>query len=211
MTLTAALGNFLETIRFDDIPEDAISVPSVLSESRSETVPAWNALESKTLAEPALQAVVDEDREDRGRRLLRRVFQRPGVRLPVVLIRIVVVMAALGSGLHIWYLWTSNSRAIDASAGEVTAAVNAALQARRLEPISTVEFSGASRMLGVPKTLDFQESVFERNASGARSSAGLVKGTFHRPTGALEIYFEWRDDRGQEPILKSQLPAVPRP
>ena len=71
----------------------------------------------------------------------------------------------MGSGLYIWHLWTSNSRAIDTSASEVTAEVNTALQARRLEPISTVEFPKASRMLGVPKTLEFQESVYERNSS----------------------------------------------
>ena len=132
-------------------------------------------------------------------------------RLLVLLIRVAVAIVAMGSGLYIWHLWTSNSRAIDTSASEVTAEVNTALQARRLEPISTVEFPKASRMLGVPKTLEFQESVYERNSSARRTYTGEVKGTFHRTTGALEVRFEWRDDRGQEPILRRQLPPVPQP
>ena len=167
---------------------------------------------SKKPASEWQQAVKDADQDYRRRHgigfwpAVKRVLGKVG-NWAVILI---VVGIAVACCWFAYSTWTNNSRIITASHDQVVDAVNLALRIKRIEPVTSVAFPGASRIFGVPETLAFEEGLREKETVNmpGRPQIGLLKGQFNRTTGLLKMDIDMFD-REDELGIEMKLDPVP--
>jgi hypothetical protein len=155
------------------------------------------------------QAIQDADRDYRRRHGLGffgRLRRSLGKTMNVVMMVVVLVGVVVGFSFA-YRLWSRNTQWITDSQTQVLAAVNQELTARGLDPVESIEFPEASRILGVPETLAFQEEVYVTGNRGQRPAIGTVVGQFHRENGLLELTIDFTSGRDARGLLVRLTPV----
>ncbi|MGQ9575414.1 MAG: hypothetical protein ACUVUC_08850 [Thermoguttaceae bacterium] len=87
--------------------------------------------------------------------------------------------------------WWRNHNTIRMCRAKVTEALNRQLRLLKLEEVPPVDFPDASRILGVPESLQFDRTVFHSTAELPHRCVGSMRGTYNRTTGLLEVEFDF--------------------
>ncbi len=127
--------------------------------------------------------------------------------LPRVLV-VLSVALLVGVALFIGYRCWRNSQSIAQSKVAIREAVNKVLKARKVDPLAVVDLPTASRVLGVPPQLDFEQHLFRTDDLAGRRPVGLITGTFNRKTGEIRVNLEFFDGK-REHGLRDMLKPVP--
>lgn len=122
--------------------------------------------------------------------------------------KVLLVAIGLGVCLGIALRWRANSRRIHQTERTIREAVNQRLLRHKVDPLSVVALTEASRLFGVPEVVKFEQPLFQTTEATGRRPYGTVSGQFNRKTGEIEIDLELADGR-RERGVRAQLTPVP--
>ncbi len=126
-----------------------------------------------------------------------------------LVVRLLLVGVLLAGGYSVAQYWWRNSRTIRQSQAEVIEALNRQLRALKVDEFSSIDFPEASRVLGVPQELAFEQYVYQTTELLGHRPVGKTKGTFDRATGTLEVEIDFAEGRSRDTRLRLQLRPVP--
>jgi hypothetical protein len=134
--------------------------------------------------------------------MLKKLFGR--VMGPVIAL---AFLAAVVTGGYVGYnAWSLNSRLIDQSQERILAVVNQMLPQARLEPITAITFTNATRFGSMPETLSFQEPLFGETNVGRRRGGTLI-GQFDRAKGEIKADIEVYNGNNAEGLVFKVKPV----
>ncbi|MCR4413363.1 MAG: hypothetical protein NUV77_13165 [Thermoguttaceae bacterium] len=105
--------------------------------------------------------------------------------------------------------WWRNSKEIARCQDLVRRAINEELRGFGVDPIQSVYFPDASRLLGVPTVLGFDSYLFHTDKNVGRRGVGEMSGTFDRTTNHLDVTFDFTDGVRRDKRIQRTLGEGP--
>lgn len=124
--------------------------------------------------------------------------------IQVSLVAALVLCVALAG-----FAWWRNSNEITRCQDLVRRAVNEDLRGYGVDPVRSVYFPDASRLLGVPTVLEFDSFLFHTDKNLGRRGVGEMTGSFDRTTNVLEVFFDFTDSVRTDKRVRRTLSEGP--